>query len=722
MSSEGTEFERLEPDEGFWQDIADHDAAVARVGIPVWIGAEPTFTCRRSESPQWLFEALGEEKLERAAALTRELRSQQPGSVVLRSLGRQYAGEPRPRWSLGRYGRRDGRPVWSGPPDPLDHDLPVAPLRPDQLERCWRLLEAACGSAGWSVCGFAVAEDDSLRLLVRTDGRHVVPEPASDPRLRRPAAHVAPIPRSGLNDELAAEGYGLLTLRAEGEAGTGQFASLELPVFGAVGEFLDCLALVGVAASEAGLPALVIRGFPPPVDDSVVWTTVTPDPAVVEVNLAPQADTASFTARMVELYALAERVGLSPYRLQYTGVVSDSGGGGQFTLGGPTALASPFFRAPALLPRWVRYLNHHPSLSYWFATDYVGSASQSPRADESAPERLEELELALASLARTPAPEPQALWETLAPFLADPAGNAHRSELNIEKLWNPYLPERGCLGLVEFRAFRMPRTPRRAGAIAALLRALTAMLMEHDPAPGLIRWGRDLRDRFALPLFLRQDLRAVLDDLAGVDLGLGETLSRELLEDVHWPVWTVRLGEVELVVERAVEFWPLVGDVASQEAGGSRAVDSSTSRLQVVLRAVAGAGLALEDFELGVAGCRLPLRWVPGSEGSLAVAGLRYREFSPGRGLHPGIAPLGPVELSLRSLRSGQGVRAVLHAWRPGGNAYDGLPEDLDEAARRRSERWEVTPLETRPAAPLPEAPPAACSGYTVDLRWLQVG
>jgi uncharacterized protein (DUF2126 family) len=41
--------------------------------------------------------------------------------------------------------------------------------------------------------------------------------------------------------------------------------------------------------------------------------------------------------------------------------------------------------------------------------------------------------------------------------VADTSGNVHRSELNIEKLWNPDLPGRGCLVLVDFRAFRMPR-------------------------------------------------------------------------------------------------------------------------------------------------------------------------------------------------------------------------------------------------------------------------
>ena len=48
------------------------------------------------------------------------LRERYPGSMILRTLGRQYAGEERPRWSLGLYQRRDARVLADGlPTDPL---------------------------------------------------------------------------------------------------------------------------------------------------------------------------------------------------------------------------------------------------------------------------------------------------------------------------------------------------------------------------------------------------------------------------------------------------------------------------------------------------------------------------------------------------------------------------------------------------------------------------
>ena len=109
---------------------------------------------------------------------------------------------------------------------------------------------------------------------------------------------------------------------------------------------------------------------------------MTPDPAVIEANLAPASSLDAFYLSNAALFAAAEDLGLCPYRLHYNGGEADSGGGGQLTLGGPSAELSPFFVEPHLLPRLVRYFNRHPSLSYWQAPDSIGSGSQAPRADE----------------------------------------------------------------------------------------------------------------------------------------------------------------------------------------------------------------------------------------------------------------------------------------------------------------------------------------------------
>ena len=48
----------------FDQAIREHDEAVRRRGLRIWVGAEPTFTEPRSEAPEWLTEARGSELVE----------------------------------------------------------------------------------------------------------------------------------------------------------------------------------------------------------------------------------------------------------------------------------------------------------------------------------------------------------------------------------------------------------------------------------------------------------------------------------------------------------------------------------------------------------------------------------------------------------------------------------------------------------------------------------
>jgi uncharacterized protein (DUF2126 family) len=489
-----------------------------------------------------------------------------------------------------------------------------------------------------------------------------------------------------------------------------------LPAFTDAPLFMAFLQRVAVAAKASGLTSLVWRGFPPPVDETVAWTTLTPDPAVLEINAAPASNARQFLDMSRSLYALAESEGLSPYRLQYNGQATDSGGGGQFTLGGPSPESSPFFMAPQLLPRLIRYLNHHPALSYWFAPSYVGSFSQSPRPDENVRESFSELAIAMQQLAKKDRPEPEFIWRSLSPFLVDTSGNAHRSELNIEKLWNPYLPGRGLLGLVEFRAFRMAVSPEHAAAIAALLRALACLLSRSDVTPDLLNWGRELHDRFALPFYLRQDLERVFEDLEAAGLGLGQPITEVLRDDAFRHVGQVEFGGCRLEVEDALEFWPLLGDAAMQE-GGSRLVDASTLRLQLVLRPVAGASASLDGWQCLAGGYVVPLRQALDNGQDVRVMGVRYRSFEPWAGLHPGIGAQGPVVLHLIPPGSERGLRITLHDWQPQSLPYEGLPESLEEAQRRVRERFVVEEI-SREELPLALTPPdEAVTDYCLDLR-----
>ena len=487
----------------------------------------------------------------------------------------------------------------------------------------------------------------------------------------------------------------------------------------AVDGFLAVLECVAQAALDCRLPSLILAGYPPPVDATMEWTTVTPDPAVIEINTAPSVDAESFLQRSREIYAAAADQHLDPYRLYFNGTVADSGGGGQITLGGPSPQASPFLQEPQLLPRLVRFFNRHPALSYLYSHDFVGSSGQSVRADERGTDAFDELKLALTLLEQQQALAPELLWHSLAPFLCDAAGNSHRAEINIEKLWNPFLAERGKQGLVEFRALRMQHTPERATALACLLRALTAMLACEPYTLPLLDWGRELHERFALPFYLGQDLDAVLKSLAAADLGLDEAIQAVLLREEFRRWGQVALPGCSLEVRRALEFWPLLGDAASPEqSGSSRLVDASTARVELRLRPSEGGESDWHDWQVIVAGITLPMRQERDGLGTLKVFGLRYRSFVPNWGLHPTLGIQAPIRLILRHPSHAADFGVTLHEWSPDGGAYTGLPEDLAAASTRRAERVTLKFLPHHPG-PLKAPPAHGLSPFCLDLRCL---
>lgn len=699
--------------------VCAHDDAITASGLDIWIGAEPTFTDRFSEAREWLCDALGESKQAYACRIIKRLCETSPGAIILRTLGRQYPDEPRPRWSLGLYRRRDGAAIADGlPQDPLDT---ICACDVAELERFWLALKNALDHDGWSAAGFQSQCDDNsdsrLRVLFRTDSQPLMTDPAADCRCARIPVQSRAIPPEGIIDDLAEEGSYLVAI---GCSPSGPDNSLqpciELPGFADVDTFHAFLQRVASAARESGITRLVWRGFPPPVDEKVAWMTLTPDPAVVEVNDAPAATAREFLTFSRNLFTIARHEGLAPYRLNYNGYISESGGGGQFTIGGPSPDRSPFFVSPHLLSHLVAYLNHHPSLSYWFAPVYVGSYSQSPRSDENVRESFSELKVTLRHLNATTAPQPEFIWSCLSPFMVDTSGNAHRSEINIEKLWNPYLPDRGRLGLVEFRAFRMAMDAESATAIAAMLRAIVAMLARRNMHQPLIDWGNELHDCFALPYYQLRDLHTVFGDLAAAGFGLGLPITERLCCDRWRHVGDAEFYGCRLDVDFAVEFWPLIGD-ATEQAGGSRLVDASTQRLQITLRHTSGKEADLDNWQLLANRFRIPMRREQDETGHLSIAGLRYRAFTPWIGLHPGLGVQTPVELILLPPGGEAGLRCILHDWHPEGLAYDGLPASIEEARRRIAERFvieEITCSEI-PGALTP--PVEAVSDCCLDLR-----
>ena len=448
---------------------------------------------------------------------------------------------------------------------------------------------------------------------------------------------------------------------------------------------------------------------PPPTEISDDhWLSVTPDPGVVEVNMAPTSSVTAFVAQAQRIWAAARASGLSPVRHRYNGDLVDSGGGGQLTLGGSRPETSPFVRYPHVLPALIRYLNNHPSLSYWFANECVGSASQGPRPDEGVRERWDELELTLRwleTLADRGELPPETLWHALGPLLVDSSGNSHRAELNVEKLWNPHIPVHGVrhgkMGIVEMRAVRMPERPAMLCAFAVLMRSIVARLVVSHYREPLIDWHDELHDRFALPAALARDLRVVLGDLDEHGFGFPAPLRREL-EAWRSPGITCHLGDATLTLRPALEFWPLVGDVASQERAGARLVDASSQRWEL---SIEGTG----PDRIAVAGRWAHLRVL--GDGIRAI-GVRRRIYAPSPGLHPGLPAQDPLVIEWE--HAGKAQRIELWAWRPEGGAYEGLPADDVAAVTRRTERIRVAAVAGTHdvAGHWPEPRP-----FTVDLR-----
>jgi uncharacterized protein (DUF2126 family) len=672
-------------DDEFDAAVRRHDAEVAATGLAIWVGSEPTFTDRLAQSPPWLNAALGGDKEQRAQALLAGLCARFTNGLVLRSEGRRYPGEDAPRWNLGIYRRRDGAAFWRGPPDPI-------------------LCEPGQGTAV-DLSALAAALKRALFARGFADGSVIV----EDGSEHRP---LAPDPSA----QTSAPVFMLSTQEIDGQ----QVAHIELPPLEDVPMFLGVLGAIEQAGLACGLPALILAGHTPPVDATVEFTTVTPDPAVIEINTAPSVDAEHFLQRSRAIYAAAAEQGLAPYRLYFNGAVADSGGGGQITLGGPSPEASPFLLRPQLLAGLVRFLNRHPALTYLYCHNFVGSGGQSVRADERGTDAFDELSLALDILQWQPDPSPELLWRSLAPFLCDASGNSHRAEINIEKLWNPYLAERGQQGLVEFRALRMQHSPQRATALACLLRAIVAMLAVQPGAAPLVDWGRELHERFALPFYLEQDLAAVMAELDAAGLGLAGAIKAVLLGD-EFRFWgQVALPGCRLEVRRALEFWPLIGDAASPEHGGtSRLVDASTARVELRLRPADEEDAGWSDWQLVAAGVKLPMRQERDALGELQVFGLRYRSFFPALGLHPALGMQAPVRLLLRHPERATDQIVTLHEWHPEGEAYMGLPEDLVQARQRRAERVTAQTVARSTALTMRDAPARGLGPYCLDLRAL---
>ncbi|BBX16861.1 transglutaminase [Mycolicibacterium duvalii] len=449
--------------------------------------------------------------------------------------------------------------------------------------------------------------------------------------------------------------------------------------------FIDLVARIEAAAATIDHP-VVVEGYGPPGDPRLISTTITPDPGVIEVNVAPTASFAEQRDQLETLYEQARQVRLCTESFDVDGSHGGTGGGNHITLGGPTPADSPLLRRPDLLVSLLTYWQRHPALSYLFAGRFIGTTSQAPRVDEGRSEALYELEIAFAEIARlSGGGEDVAPWlvdRALRHLLTDITGNTHRAEFCIDKLYSPD-SARGRLGLLELRGFEMPPHYQMAMVQSLLVRSLVAWFWDEPLRAPLIRHGANLHGRYLLPHFLIHDIAEVAADLRAHGIEF-DTSWLDPFTEFRFPrIGTGVFGGVEIELRAAIEPWNVLGEQAT--AGGTaRYVDSSVERLQVRL-----IGADRQRHLLTVNG--FPIALLATDNPDVQVGGVRYRAWQPPSALHPSITVDGPLRFELVDLaaevsRGG----CTYHVAHPGGRAYDSPPVNAVEAESRRARRFEI--------------------------------
>jgi uncharacterized protein (DUF2126 family)/transglutaminase-like putative cysteine protease len=457
-----------------------------------------------------------------------------------------------------------------------------------------------------------------------------------------------------------------------------------LPPTEALDDFADLVARVEAAAAAVGCP-VVVEGYGPPPDPRLTSMTVTPDPGVIEVNVAPTGSFAEQRAQLETLYAQARLARLSTESFDVDGSHGGTGGGNHITLGGRTPADSPLLRRPDLLVSMLTYWQRHPALSYLFAGPFVGTTSQAPRVDEGRPESLYELEIAFAEIARlsSAGSAPWVVDRALRHLLTDITGNTHRAEFCIDKLYSPD-SARGRLGLLELRGFEMPPHVQMAMVQSLLVRSLVAWFWDEPLRAPLIRHEANLHGRYLLPHFLIHDIAGVAADLRAHGINF-DTSWLDPFTEFRFPrIGTGVFDGVELELRGAIEPWNVLGE-ESTGSGTARYVDSSVERLQVRL-----IGADRHRFVVTCNGYPVPMLATEKSD--IQVGGVRYRAWQPPSALHPTITVDGPLRFELVDTATGTSRGGcTYHVSHPGGRAYETPPVNAVEAESRRARRFETT-------------------------------
>ncbi len=481
-------------------------------------------------------------------------------------------------------------------------------------------------------------------------------------------------------------------------------------------DYLSLIAALEKTAEECAI-AIRIEGYSPPHDLRINKFAITPDPGVIEVNIHPVKTWKELVENTHILYEEARLTRLGTEKFMQDGRHTGTGGGNHVTIGSSTPADSPLLRRPDLLRSLITYWQNHPALSYLFSGMFIGPTSQSPRVDEARSDTLYELDIAFEQMqAKLETSEenlkPWLVDRILRNFLIDLTGNTHRAEFSIDKLYSPDGPT-GRLGLLEFRAFEMPPHPQMALAQNLLLRALIVRFWKQPYQGKLIPWGTSLHDRFMLPHFIAQDMRAVIDETnAAKAVGkanIDYAWFTPFLEFRFPRYGTVAYQSVELELRQAIEPWHVLGE--EMAAGGTaRYVDSSLERMQVKV-----SGMTEHRHQILCNGRAIPL--TPTGVAGEYIAGVRYRAWAPHSALHPTIPVHVPLRFDIVDTWSKRSIGGcAYHVAHPGGRSYDNFPINAYAAEARRMARFQKIDHTAGEINPILEARNPAFP-HTLDLR-----
>ena len=454
---------------------------------------------------------------------------------------------------------------------------------------------------------------------------------------------------------------------------------LFLPPTDDIKAFLELISAIEATAKELKQP-IIIEGYDPPRDNRIEVLKITPDPAVIEVNVHPVKTWQELTGNTLALYEEAKQSRLGTEKFQLDGRLTGTGGGNHVTLGGATPADSPLLRNPKLLQSLLTFWQHHPGLSYLFSGAFIGSTSQAPRVDEARVENLYELEIAFQQI---PKDGEVPFWMTDRLFrhmLTDLTGNTHRAEFCIDKLYSPDSAS-GRLGILELRAFDMPPHAQMSLMQNLLVRTLVAWFWEKPYEQKLVRWGTQLHDKFLMEHFVREDIKDIVAQLNDAGFEFKEEWFDPFFEFRFPLLGLTKVKSFDLELRMAIEPWNVLGEEMSG-GGTSRYVDSSLERVQIKV-----SDFQEERYVITCNGIKVPLV-ATGVKGEY-VAGVRYKAWAPFSALHPTIPVDTPLVFDVVDTWNQRSVGGCTYfVAHPGGLAYDTYPVNSYEAESRRINRF----------------------------------